>query len=280
MGQMIQKMRKNSMKMMVLPSLLLLLLFFIYPIITVLIKSFTEPDFGVQNYVHFFQQSAYIKALINTFKISLIVTVITVLAGYPVAYVMTIASPKMKNLIMLAVLLPFWTALLVRTFAWMVLLQDGGIINQSLIFLGVINEPLPLINSLSGVVIGMVYVMLPFVILPMHATMASIDRGLLRAAESLGARPFVAFFRVFLPLSLPGVGTGAIIVFVMTLGYYIIPSLLGGTEQIMLGEFIADQIQSHLNWGIGTTAGTVLVFITMIFFVIYLKLSDTDTRKE
>src|SRR5699024_10249295 len=107
-----------------------------------------------------------------------------------------------------------------------------------------------------------------------------IDMGLLRAAKSLGARPFTAFIRVFLPLSLPGVATGAIIVFVMTLGYYIIPALLGGTEQIMLGEFIADQIQSHLNWGIGTTAGTVLVFITMIFFVIYLKVSDVDTRKE
>lgn len=280
MGQIIKVMRRNSMKILVLPSLLLLLIFFIYPIITVLIKSFTEPEFGIENYVHFFQQSAYIKALLNTFKISLIVTVITVLAGYPVAYVMATSNSKVKNLIMLAVLLPFWTALLVRTFAWMVLLQDGGIINQTLISIGIINEPLPLINNLPGVVIGMVYVMLPFVILPMHATMASIDMGLLRAAKSLGARPFTAFVRVFLPLSLPGVGTGAIIVFVMTLGYYIIPALLGGTEQIMLGEFIADQIQSHLNWGIGATAGTVLVCITMIFFVIYLKISDADTGKE
>lgn len=280
MSQVIQLMRRNSMKVLVLPSLLLLLLFFIYPIITILIKSFTDPEFGMQNYVQFFSESAYVSALINTFKISIIVTVITALAAYPVAYVLTIVGPRMKSLIMLAVLLPFWTALLVRTFAWMVLLQDGGIINQTLMGIGLISEPLPLINNLAGVVIGMVYVMLPFMILPMHTTMASIDRGLLQAAGSLGAPPWKAFVRVFLPLSLPGVATGSIIVFVMTLGYYIIPSLLGGTEQIMLGEFIADQIQSHLNWGIGATAGTVLVLITMIFFVIYLRVNQEESQEE
>lgn len=279
-AQVARVMRKNSMKLLVLPSLLLLLLFFVYPIITILVKSFTDPEFGIQNYVQFFSQSAYISALINTFKISLIVTVITILAGYPVAYTMTIVSPKVKSYIMLAVLLPFWTALLVRTFAWMVLLQDSGIINEFLMWAGVISEPLPLINSLPGVVIGMVYIMLPFMILPMHTTMAGIDRGLLKAANNLGANSFTAFVRIFLPLSLPGVGTGAIIVFVMSLGYYIIPSLLGGTEQIMLGEFIADQIQSHLNWGIGATAGTVLVALTMVFFIIYLKISDAEVKSD
>lgn len=276
----IRGMRRNAMKLLVLPSLLLLLIFFAYPIFTILVRSFTDPTFGFDNYIQFFSQSAYVSALINTFKISLIVTIITGFASYPVAYVMTIVSPKVKSLIMLAILLPFWTALLVRTFAWMILLQDGGIINQTLISLGVIAEPLPLINSLPGVVIGMVYIMLPFMILPMHTTMASIDRRLLQAAGSLGAPPWIAFLRVFLPLSLPGVGTGAIIVFVMTLGYYIIPSLLGGTEQIMLGEFIADQIQSHLNWGIGATAGTVLVIVTMVFFVIYLRVSDADAKSN
>lgn len=278
MNQAVQMMRKNSLKLLIIPSLLLLLIFFVYPIITILIKSFTDPELGLQNYIQFFSRSAYVSALINTFKIAFIVTVITALAGYPVAYVMTIAPPKVKNIIMLAVLLPFWTALLVRTFAWMVLLQDGGIINEMLITLGLIEEPIALINNLIGVVIGMVYIMLPFMILPMHTTMASIDRNLLQAAGNLGAPPWKAFFRIFLPLSLPGVSTGCIIVFVMTLGYYIIPSLLGGTDQIMLGEFIADQIQSHLNWGIGATAGAVLVVITMIFFVIYLRLSETDKK--
>lgn len=280
MDQAVRVMRRNSMKFLVLPSLLLLLLFFIYPIITILVKSFTDPVVGFQNYIKFFSESAYIDALINTFKIAIIVTVITAILAYPVAYVMSIASPKVKGIMMLLVLLPFWTALLVRTFSWMVLLQDSGVINNLLLWLGIVDEPLTLINSLTGVVIGMVYIMLPFMILPMHTTMASIDRSLMRAAGSLGAKPWKAFVRVYLPLSLPGVGTGAIIVFVMTLGYYIIPALLGGTSEIMLGEFIAEQIQSHLNWGIGTTAGAVLVVITMIFFVIYLKLNEPETKED
>src|SRR5699024_9794750 len=160
------------------------------------------------------------------------------------------------------------------------ILQDNGIVNKLLMWLGIVDDPLTLINSLTGVVIGMVYIMLPFMILPMHTTMNSIDRNLLQAAGNLGAAPWKAFLRVFLPLSLPGVGTGAIIVFVMTLGYYIIPALLGGTNEIMLGEFIADQIQSHLNWGIGTTAGAVLVVITLVFFVIYLKVNEPETKEE
>jgi len=279
-NQVVRVMRRNSMKFLVLPSLLLLLIFFIYPIITILVKSFTDPEFGFDNYIQFFSESAYIAALVNTFKIAAIVTAITAALAYPVAYVMTIAPPKVKGLMMLLVLLPFWTALLVRTFSWMVLLQDNGIINKALMSLGIVDEPLTLINSLTGVIIGMVYIMLPFMILPMHTTMNSIDRNLLQAAGNLGAPPWKAFLRVFLPLSLPGVGTGAIIVFVMTLGYYIIPALLGGTHEIMLGEFIANQIQSHLNWGIGATAGAVLVAITMVFFVIYLKVNEPDTKEE
>ncbi|HLR02314.1 MAG TPA: ABC transporter permease [Virgibacillus sp.] len=280
MSQVVRVMRRNSMKFLVLPSLLLLLIFFVYPIITILVKSVTDPEFGFQNYIKFFSQSAYIGALLNTFKIAFLVTAITVILAYPVAYVMTIAPPKIKGLMMLLVLLPFWTALLVRTFSWMVLLQDNGIVNKLLMWLGIVDDPLTLINSLTGVVIGMVYIMLPFMILPMHTTMNSIDRNLLQAAGNLGAAPWKAFLRVFLPLSLPGVGTGAIIVFVMTLGYYIIPALLGGTNEIMLGEFIADQIQSHLNWGIGTTAGAVLVVITLVFFVIYLKVNEPETKEE
>lgn len=276
MAGVVHNIRRHSLKLIVIPSLLLLLIFFVYPLITILIRSFIDPEPGISNYINFFSQSGYMKALVNTFKISFIVTIITLLAAYPVAYVMAKAGPRLKGLIMLAILLPFWTALLVRTFAWMVLLQDKGIINKFLLWLGVIDAPLKLMNSLTGVVIGMVYIMLPFMILPMHTTMVSIDRRLLQAAENLGAPPFIAFLRVFLPLSLPGVGAGSIIVFVMTLGYYIIPSLLGGTEQIMLGEFIADQIQAHLNWGIGATAGAVLVFITLIFFIAYLKLSDEE----
>jgi putative spermidine/putrescine transport system permease protein len=265
--------------LLTLPALCCLLFFFVIPIIFVLSRSFTDPQLGMQNYVTFFKESAYMGALFNTFKIATIVTLITLLLGYPVAYAMTIVRPRVKQLILVAVLLPFWTSLLVRTYAWMVLLQDQGFINQTLIQLGIISSPVPLIHNFVGVVIGMVYTMLPFMILPIHATMSSIDRGLLRAGANLGAPPAVAFTRIFIPLTLPGIGAGAVMVFVMTIGYYITPSLLGGTKDTMIGEFIAVQIQSFLNWGIGTAAALILVLATLVFFWFYLKIINVDKGK-
>src|SRR5699024_6951498 len=193
-------MRRNSMKFLVLPSLLLLLIFFVYPIITILVKSVTDPEFGFQNYIKFFSQSAYIGALLNTFKIAFLVTAITVILAYPVAYVMTIAPPKIKGLMMLLVLLPFWTALLLRPFSCIDLRNDNGIVNNLLMWLGIVDHPLALINSLTGVVICQVYIILPFMILPKHTTMNSIYRNLLQVAGNFDAAPWKEFLRVFRPL--------------------------------------------------------------------------------
>lgn len=257
--------------LLTVPAVCILFIFFLFPILIMLTRSFTDPQLGMQNFIAFFKESAYINALLNTFKIAVIVTFITLLLSYPVAYAMTIVSARVKRLIMVAVLLPFWTSLLVRTYSWMVLLQDQGFINQILLRLGIIETPLHLIHNLTGVVIGMVYTMLPFMILPINATMNSIDRGLMRAGASLGATPAVVFTRIFIPLTLPGVAAGAVMVFVMTIGYYITPSLLGSAKDTMLGEFIAQQIQSFLNWGMGTAAATILVVVTLVFFWFYLK---------
>jgi putative spermidine/putrescine transport system permease protein len=270
---------QTKLFLLTVPAVCILILFFIIPIIIVLSRSLTDPHVGLQNYITFFKESAYIGALKNTFKIAFIVTLVTLLLGYPVAYTMTIVSPRVKRLILVAVLLPFWTSLLVRTYSWMVLLQDQGFINQILLRLGIIHTPLPLIHNFIGVVIGMVYTMLPFMILPIHTTMCSIDRGLMRAGASLGAPPAVIFTRIFIPLTLPGVAAGAVMVFVMTIGYYITPSLLGGARDTMLGEFIAQQIQSFLNWGMGTAAAMVLVVATTIFFWFYLKIVGLEESK-
>ncbi|MFM1651601.1 ABC transporter permease [Brevibacillus sp. B_LB10_24] len=269
---------RSNKVLLIIPAVGLLALFFIYPIVTILLRSFSDPKWGLQNYAAFFRESAYLGALANTFKIAVTVTVITLVLGYLVAYAMTTVGPKMKKFILIAVLIPFWTSLLVRTYAWMVLLQSEGIINRSLLYLGIIHEPLQLIHNFTGVIIGMVYTMLPFMILPIYATMTSIDQGLMRAGANLGAPPAVVFTRIFMPLTLPGVGAGSIMVFVMTIGYYITPALLGGSKDTMIGQFIAEQIQSLLNWGMGATAAVVLVTATMIFFVFYLKITSLERR--
>lgn len=271
---------QQKLMWLALPAVALLALFFVYPIVTFLLRSFSEPEWGLQNYAKFFQESAYLGALGNTFKIAIIVTLISLVLGYMVAYAMTIVGPKTLKFILIAVLVPFWTSLLVRTYAWMVLLQNEGIINRTLQGIGIIDEPLQLIHNFTGVIIGMVYTMLPFMILPIYATMTSIDPNLLRAGANLGASPAVVFTRIFLPLTLPGVGAGSIMVFVMTIGYYITPALLGGSQDTMIGQFIAEQIQSLLNWGMGATAAMVLVVATMIIFVFYLKINRVEGKSS
>jgi len=271
---------KYNKLLLTVPAFILLILFFIYPIVTILIRSFSEPEWGVQNYVTFFRQTAYLGALANTFKIAIVVTLITLVLGYLVAYAMTTVGKKMRQFILIAVLIPFWTSLLVRTYAWMVLLQNEGIINRTLQWLGIVQEPLQLIHNFTGVIIGMVYTMLPFMILPIYSTMTSIDPGLMRAGANLGATPFVVFTRIFLPLTMPGVGAGSIMVFVMTIGYYITPALLGGSKDTMIGQFIAEQIQSLLNWGMGATAAMVLVLATLIFFFFYLRINSLERRSS
>jgi putative spermidine/putrescine transport system permease protein len=181
--------------------------------------------------------------------------------------------PRRWSQVVFAILiLSMWTNLLARTYAWMVLLQRTGVINRTLMAMGIIHEPLPLINNLTGVTIGMVYIMLPFMILPLVGTLRSIDPMILRAASLCGASPFAAFRRILLPLSLPGIAAGGLMVFVMSLGYFVTPALLGGTSNMMLAEMIAQMIQSLLNWGLGSAAAFVLLVFTMALYAVQLRL--------
>lgn len=218
------------------------------------------------------EQSIYLQVLGRTFLISGLVTLIALALGFPVAFLIAQSPPRRANLLMILVLLPFWTSLLVRSAAWIVLLQDQGLVNDMLRAVGLTSEPIRLIFNRAGVVIAMVHVLLPFMILPLVATMKGIDPGYVRAARSLGASPFTAFRRVYLPQTVPGVAAGALLVFIMALGYYITPALIGGAEDQMLSYFIAFYTTSSANWGLAAALGVTLLTVTAILYLVYARL--------
>lgn len=204
----------------------------------------------------------YVKTFISTFQVAGLVTLVCVLLGYPVAYLLSQISQRTAGVLMFFVILPFWTSVLVRTYAWLVILQRTGLINSWLIGSGIISEPLPLVHNLFGTVIGMVHVMLPFLILPLYASMRAIDPVLLRAAANCGASPAQAFRQVFLPLSLPGLTAGVGIVFVLCLGFFVTPALLGGGRVPMWAMQIVDNVASFGNWGAASALGVALLVVT------------------
>jgi putative spermidine/putrescine transport system permease protein len=255
-----------------LPALVLITLFFVVPVVGLLLRSVTEPEPGLQNYAALFGDGTYARVFFNTFFVASVVTAVTVVVAFPVAWMLAIMPPVLGSIVFGVIILSMWTNLLTRTYAWMVLLQRTGVINRTLIGLGVVDEPLPLINNLTGVTIGMVYIMLPFMILPLVGTLRALDPMTLRAAALCGASPIAAFRRILLPLSLPGIAAGGLMVFVMSLGYFVTPALLGGTSNMMLAEMIAQMIQSLLNWGLGSAAAFILLAVTMALYALQLRL--------
>jgi putative spermidine/putrescine transport system permease protein len=261
--------RPNRWSLLAVPAILFLVVFFLVPLLTMSVRSVTDPPgAGLSNYEKFFAEQAFVRILINTFWVALLATVVCLFVGYPFAYLMTITSGRVAGLLLIAVLLPFWSSLLVRTFAWQVILRDTGIINRFLLDLGVIDQPLTLIRTTSGVIIGMSHILLPFMVLPLYAVMRRIDPEFGRAAANLGATPATAFFRVFLPLSLPGILAGCLLVFILALGFYITPALLGGLRDQMISQLIVQQIQQRLDWGFGTAMSVLLVGITLVILFV------------
>ncbi|MEA2780640.1 MAG: putative spermidine/putrescine transport system permease protein [Rhodospirillaceae bacterium] len=254
-----------------LPALIFLFAFFILPLSLLLLRSIAEPEPGLHNYAKLLGDATYGRVLLNTFTVAGVVTLVTLFLGYPVAWLLVILPSRVSRWLFAIVLLSMWTNLLARTYGWMVLLQRTGVINRTLMNLGVIDAPLPLINNLLGVTIGMTYIMLPFVILPLHATLSAIDPAIMQAASIVGARPSQIFFRVLLPLSAPGIAAGGLMVFVMALGYYVTPALLGGTANMMLAELIAQLVQSFLNWGLGSAAAFILLSLTLVLYGVYVR---------
>ena len=257
--------RVNRWSALTLPAVVFLVAVFLIPLLAMTLRSVNDPPgAGLSNYQQFFTQGAYVRVLTNTFWIALLATVACLVVGYPFAYLMTIVPGRVAGLLLIAVLLPFWSSLLVRTFAWQVLLRDTGVINRFLLDLGVISEPLTLIRTTTGVILGMSHILLPFMVLPMYAVMRRIDPEFSRAAANLGASPASAFLRIFVPLSLPGVLAGCLLVFVLALGFYITPALLGGLKDQMISQLIVQQVQQRLDWGFGTAMSVVLMLITFV----------------
>jgi putative spermidine/putrescine transport system permease protein len=208
----------------------------------------------------------------RTLWMSFVVTVLCLLLGFPVAHWLANARPAVSNVLMMLVLLPFWTSLLVRTSAWFVVLQKHGLVNQALAWLGVLSEPMQLVFNRTGVYISMVHILLPFMILPLYSVMKSIPPVYMRAAASLGAPPVTAFFKVYLPQTLPGIGAGGLLVFILAVGYYVTPALMGGPEDQMISYFIAFYTNQTLNWGLASALGAVLLVITLALATVYQKL--------
>jgi putative spermidine/putrescine transport system permease protein len=268
--------RANRWSLLAVPPLLFLGVLFAYPLAAILARSFTDPSTGVANYQHFFESGVYVRTLITTLKTSALVAVICLLIGYPYAYLMAHVGPAWRKLLIFLVLVPFWTSLLVRTYAWTVLLQDSGLVNRALIRIGLIDEPISLIRTTTGVVIGMSHILLPFVVLPLYANMRTIDPALMRAAANLGASGASAFRRVYLPLTRPGIAAGFLIVFIYALGFYITPALLGSPQNAMLSELIVLQVSQLFNWGLAATMAAVLLAATLLLLGILSRFLRSD----
>jgi putative spermidine/putrescine transport system permease protein len=243
------------------PGLAFLTAFFLIPLGWMVVRSFNDP--GPENYRIFVDNSLYLHVMWTTLRTSGIVTVTTLLLGYPYAYMMLRGSLRMTTILGALVLVPFWSSILVRTYAWTVLLQDSGVVNSVLQRLHLIETPLTLMRSDMGVTIGMTHILLPYMVFPIYAVMLRIDPDLVPAAESLGARPARAFVRVFWPLSLPGVFAGSLLVFVLAIGFYITPALLGSPSNTMYSVLVVDMVNKQLKFGVGSAMAVVLLLVTL-----------------
>ncbi|MBS0549979.1 MAG: ABC transporter permease [Proteobacteria bacterium] len=247
-----------------LPALLLLFFFFLFPVVRMLGYSVEGGSF--EWYAKALGQGLYLQVFWNTFEIALFVTVICLLLGYPLGFLLATTTPGWATLGFIFVLLPLWTSVLVRTYAWMVLLGRNGVFNRLLMQGGVIADPLPLLNNFNGVLIGMVHVLLPYMVLPIYGAVRRVDPALVSAAQGLGASNARIFRRVYLPLTLPGIFAGAVIVFVLSLGFYITPALLGGGRVIMLAVMIEQEVHQTLNWPFAAALSASLLVVTLAVY--------------
>ena len=245
--------------LILLPAVLMLVALYLVPLADVLLTSVTDPRPGLDNYALLFTSASVQKTLLTTLRIAAITTLLALLLGYLVAYAMRAATSRRQRIMLFCVLLPFWISVLVRSFAWLTLLGGHGVLNGLLMDGGLIDEPLSLVRNETGVLIGMVHVMLPYAILTLYANMLGIDAGLVAAARSLGASRGQAFRMVFLPLTRPGLIGAGTLVFILSLGFFVTPALLGGGKVLMIAEYVAVQINDTLRWGLGTMLATTLM---------------------
>lgn len=264
--------------LMAAPLVILLLVLLIYPVGQLLLLSFYgDQGFTLAQYHRLFESSVYVNVLLITLKISLWTTFFAVVAGYPVAYLISSLSARRKTSLLFWVLLSFWTSFLVRTFAWVVLLGRNGVVNQLLQALGILDAPANLLYNFGSVLVGMVHALMPLAVLTMLSVMENIDRNLPRAASTLGARPGTAFWKIYFPLSMPGVAAAAIMVFVTAIGFFITPALLGGRKETMITQIIIDQVQQTMNWEFAGAVSVLLLVVVLAVFALYDKILGLST---
>ncbi len=256
---------KHGLKLLLIISVTFLLVFMILPILDMFTKSVVDDNgFTWSYFKEFFSKSLYAKILLNTIRLSLIIGLVTIVLGYPVAYLMNRVGPVLRCIIMGCVQIPFWTSLLVRTYSWIAILQNQGVVNVVLQKLGIIKQPVQLLYNDAGVIIVMTYIMLPYMIFSISSVMGQIDKNVIIASRSLGAGKTMTFFRIFLPLSLPGIMSGFFIVFLNTMGYYIVPALVGGQKSQMFSQTIQNELSGVLNWNFASAISIILVMVTMM----------------
>lgn len=227
------------------------------------------------------EERVYLTLFVRTFAMSALITVLCLILGYPVAHLLAVLPIRTSNLLMILVLLPFWTSLLVRTTAWMVLLQGGGVVNSILVALGVITEDgrLEMINNRMGTTIAMTHILLPFMILPLYSVMKPIPPSYVRAARSLGASSWTAFRRVYFPQTVPGIGAGTLLVFILSVGYYITPALVGGSTGTLISNMIAFHVNKSNNWSLAAALATILLVAIMLLYWLYDRIVGIDKMK-
>ncbi len=264
--------------LLMLPSLAMLIFLFLVPLALFFVRTFTEFDGTTAEFTEqardLLLSQAYLSALGTTNWISLIVTVTVLLIGYPIAYYLTTAAGIGANVVVLSIVLPYFTSIIVRTFSWMVLLGEHGLVNDLLVTTGLTSEPLSLMYNRLGVLIGMSYVLLPYMVLTLYAAMRSIDRALLRASAGLGASGFYTFRRVYFPLSLPGVLSGALIVYILSIGFFITPALMGGQHDIMIAMLIDRALEVAVDWPSAALMSATLLLVTLALYAIYYRITD------
>lgn len=268
--------RRGTIGLLLLaPSVTVLLVLFVFPLVIVLSRSFFAPSLSLHNYTALWSSVAFRNILINTFEIAAWTTVICLALGYPFAYHLSRLPRRLGQSLLAVCLVPFFTAILARLYAWTIILGDAGIINTYLMRWGVVHHPIALLFDRTGVVIGMVHVMLPYMIIVLYSAMVGIDRSLLDAAATLGASPFSGFRRVFVPLSLPGTYAGTLLVFIISLGFFVTPAVLGGGRDVTIATFVRQEI-GVLDWGAATAMATVLLVITIALFVLLDRVFGTE----
>jgi len=257
--------------LLLVPAILALLALFVYPLLGIADRSIYKPRVGytLDYYAQIWRVPVYLTVIWRTFQTSALVTLLCLALGYPLAYVLATLRPRVAQLLMIVVILPFFTSIIVRTYAWMVLLGRNGVVNQYLTWLGLTDAPLPLLYNKGGVLVGMTYVLLPYMVLTVYSVMRGIDPAFIRAAHSLGASRWQAFRKIFLPLSLPGIAGGTLLVFILSLGFFITPALMGGPSDVMIAMLIEREVEFTLNWSFASALAVILLVLTLIGFVGY-----------